>query len=166
MAFAGDLLAQLRREGIHTLLETCGLFDWPTFEKELYPFLDAIYFDIKLMDEAKHRHYCGASNEAILKNFSRLFQCSRESGVEILPRTPLIPGITDTNQNLRAIVDFLKSLEVEKAELLEYHPMWREKNCKLGLPRPADEPADLDSFSSRGHLDSCRQIFLDAGIEV
>jgi len=41
MAFAGDLLAQLRREGIHTLLETCGLFDWPTFEKELYPFLDA-----------------------------------------------------------------------------------------------------------------------------
>jgi len=165
-AFAGDLLCNLKREGIHTLLETCGLFDWPTFEKMLYPFLDAVYFDIKLMDDTKHRHYCGTSNKGIVNNFSRLFQCSRESGVEILPRIPLIPGITDTNENLRAIVAYLKSLYVEKAELLDYHPMWREKNRTLGLPRPADEPADLDAFSSRGHLDGCRQIFLDAGIQV
>ena len=132
----------------------------------LYPFLDVIYFDIKLMDDAKHRHYCGASNGAVLNNFSRLLRCSQESGVEILPRTPLVPGITDTNENLRAIVDFLKSLDVEKAELLEYHPMWREKNRKLGIPMSRDEPADLDVFSDREHLDGCRQIFLDAGIEV
>jgi pyruvate formate lyase activating enzyme len=164
--FSGDLLARLKQAGIHTLLETCGLFDAETFEQFLSPHLDAIYFDIKLMDDEKHRHYCGASNKVVLNNFSRLFQRSQADNVEILPRTPLIPGITDTDENLKAIAGFLASVGAERAELLEYHPMWREKNVKLGLPMPMDEPADLVSFASREHLDRCRQIFLEAGIEV
>ena len=166
MAFACDLLAQLKREGIHTLLETCGMFDWTAFEQTLYSLLDMIYFDIKLMDDDKHRHYCGTSNDVILNNFSLLYRRFQEDGVEILPRTPLIPGITDTNENLRAIVDFLKSVGAEKTELLEYHPMWCEKNRKLGLAMPIGEPADLEYFSSRQHLAACRQVFLDAGIQA
>lgn len=164
--FCGDLLDHLKHEGIHTLVETCGLFDTAIFEQRIYPFLDLIYFDIKLMDDKMHRQYCGVSNDVILNNFSRLFQRYQAGGVEILPRTPLIPGITDTNENLEAIVDFLMSVGAEKAELLEYHPMWREKNRKLGFSVMMDEPADLDSFLSRKHLDKCRQIFMDAGIEV
>jgi len=164
--FNRDLLGHLKCEGIHTLVETCGLFNADTFEQMLYPFLDLIYFDIKLMDDTMHRQYCGTSNQVILNNFSRLFQRYKAGGVEILPRTPLIPGITDTDENLTAIADFLISVGADKAEFLEYHPMWREKNVKLGLPMPADEPEDLDSFGSRDHLDKCRGIFLDAGIEV
>jgi pyruvate formate lyase activating enzyme len=166
MGFAGELLKALKREGIHTLMETCGLFDSDRFEQILYPFLDVIYFDIKLMDDTRHRHYCGTSNRVILKNFQYLYQRFEEGGVEILPRTPLIPGITDTDQNLRAIVDFLQDCGAEKAVLLEYHPLWREKNRKLGLPDPQEGLDELASFSSREHLARCRCIFLDAGIQV
>ena len=164
--FTRELLGHLKQAGIHTLLETCGLFDPEIFEQKLYPYLDAIYFDIKLMDDDMHRKYCGASNETILKNCSRLLQLSRTGSVDVLPRTPLIPGVTDTYDNLKAIAGFLTSVGAEKIELLEYHPMWREKNLKLGLPLPTDAPADLDSFSSRGHLEKCRQVFLDEGMAV
>jgi len=67
--FAGELAARLKASGIHTLIETCGLFDLARFDESLYPYLDLIYFDIKLMDAALHAHYCGVANETILYNF-------------------------------------------------------------------------------------------------
>ena len=164
--FTGALLEKMKHEGVHTLLETCGLFDMETFEQVLYPLLDTIYFDIKLMDEVAHQRYCGVSNQLILDNFRRLHQRYQKGGVEILPRTPLIPGITDTRENLMAIVEFLKACNVTKAELLAYHPLWREKNHKLGIPNPENENDDLESFLNREHLAACRQVFLDAGIQV
>jgi len=166
MGYAGDLLKALKREGIHTLVETCGLFDLETFDQTLYPFADTIYFDIKLMDAAAHRQYCGAPNAVILNNFRHLHRRFLEGGIEILPRTPLIPGITDTRENLEAIVEFLKTCEVTRAELLEYHPLWREKNRKLGIPNPENENSDLELFSNQEHQAACQQIFLDAGIHV
>jgi pyruvate formate lyase activating enzyme len=57
MAFTGDLLGNLKREGIHTLLETCGFFDLERFEQTLYPFLDTIFIDIKLMSTTEHKRY-------------------------------------------------------------------------------------------------------------
>ena len=63
----------------------------------------------------------------------------------------LIPGITDTDENLQAIAGFLSSMGAEKAELLEYHPMLRENNRELGLRMPMAEPMDyLKSRSSLG----------------
>lgn len=166
MAFASDLLGNLKREGIHTLLETCGFFDLERFEQTLYPFLDTIFIDIKLMSTIEHKRYCGVSNAVILENFRHLFQRYKEGGVEVVPRTPLIPGITDTDDNLRAIVEFLKECGADKAELLEYHPLWRDKNHKLGICEPVSVPEELGSFSSHQHLQACRQVFLSAGIRV
>ena len=55
MGFASKLLQALKREGIHTAIETSGFFDYQRFKDEMLPWLDLIYYDIKLMDEAaKH----------------------------------------------------------------------------------------------------------------
>jgi len=70
-------------------------------------------------------------------------QKTQKLKLPLMPRMPMIPGITDTDANLRAIVGFLKDCGADKAELLEYHPLWREKNCKLGIPEPASGPEDL-----------------------
>ena len=67
----------------------------------LYPYLDTIYFDIKMIDSIAHKKYCGLPNEKILENFKKLSNIVKNDGKIILPRTPLIPDITDTEQTSR-----------------------------------------------------------------
>jgi pyruvate formate lyase activating enzyme len=132
MKFIATLLREVKSMGISTLLETCGLFDIETFMKLVYPHLDIIYFDIKLMDETEHRKYCGASNHTILENFQRLYELSGDSGVEILPRIPLIPEITATSHNLTSIASYLHKLGARKVAILPYNPLWLQKLEKIG----------------------------------
>ena len=164
--FTSDLLKALKKAGIHTLVETCGLFDPDIFEKKLYPFIDTIYYDIKLMDAEAHALYCGASNGRILANFRHLQENYLNGRAEIMPRTPLIPGITDTDGNLSEIAIFLKGCGVKKAQLLAYHPLWRAKNHKIGRRDSLAENTALSQFLSPQKLDACGEIFESQGIRV
>tara|TARA_R110001592_G_scaffold52511_10_gene160717 strand:+ start:1389 stop:2120 length:732 start_codon:yes stop_codon:yes gene_type:complete len=103
MAFLSKAAQALKEKGVHVLIETSGQFNFDKFNTLVYPYVDLIYFDIKLMDKALHKKYCGPSNTTILKNFKKLQQLYLTGGVKILPRTPLIPNITDTPENLLAI---------------------------------------------------------------
>ncbi len=166
MDFTEALLHALKGRGIHTLLETCGLFDLDRFNHLLYPGLDIIYFDIKLLDPRTHARYCGVSNKTILTNFKALHARAREGGIPVIPRTPLIPGITDTPENIRAIVNFLKECGVNEARLLPYHPLWQEKNRKIGVsPDTGGAPA-MDKWLDNTVLEKCRGVFEAAGIHT
>ncbi len=164
MEFTSRLLKTLRLNTIHTLIETCGFFDPDTFMGLLYPHLDMIYFDIKIIDRAAHTAYCGTPNDKILDNFKRLFAKAKQDGKTLLPRLPLIPGITDTETNTRGIADFLKGIGVDEAALLAYNPLWHAKSDKLGADDPYKTNKAMTSFSERGVLEKCRGIFAEAGI--
>ncbi|MDF2540772.1 MAG: glycyl-radical enzyme activating protein family [Herbinix sp.] len=81
--------------------------------------LDYVLFDLKLIDEKKHIQYTGASNRLIIKNFETL--CN--SKIPFCIRTPLIPTITDTKENMEAIGSLLKQYNVCYIELLPYNKM-------------------------------------------
>ncbi|HOJ13708.1 MAG TPA: glycyl-radical enzyme activating protein [Deltaproteobacteria bacterium] len=136
MDFSARLASRLKAEGIHTLLETCGLFDLKTFTHTLMPFVDEIFYDIKIMDAGLHRRFCGADNRTILSNFAAVLNMSRNGGPGVLPRIPLVPGITDTDENMNAIGKFLEGLGCRRAAVLAYNPLWPEKCLKLGLKVP------------------------------
>ena len=160
------LLPALKAEGIHILLETCGLFSLDRFDRMVYPFLDMIYMDIKLIDPEMHRRYCGVSNETILKNLEVLHSRAKNGGIPILPRIPLIPEITATKVNLSGIAGWLKKIDVEQAALMAYHPLWREKEKKIGrMTTDFSEPV-FDKWMGHDGVDSCRRIFAEAGITV
>ena len=89
-----------------------------------------IYFDIKLIDAEASKEYCGRSNVGILKNFVRLLQ---DAKIPVIPRIPLIPGITTTEENLKGIAAFLKKFGVKSCALMPYNPLWSDKIEKLGL---------------------------------
>ena len=129
MEFAGALLKALKGEGIHTAIETCGFFNYRRFSQQLLPWLDLIYFDLKLMSDAGSHRYTGQSNRLILDNFVQL---SRQSVVPVIPRVPLIPGITTTENNLHSIAKFLNANGISTATLLPYNPLWHDKAEKLG----------------------------------
>jgi pyruvate formate lyase activating enzyme len=160
MDFAGKLLQALKREGIHTALETGGFFCYESFKKKMLPWLDLIYFDIKLIDEADSKQYTGRSNKRILSNFSRLL--SDAARIPVIPRIPLIPGITTTKENLAGIAVFLNDQGIKTCELMPYNPLWLDKLQKLGItPRyrrtsfmtPAEQQACVDSFTQHSPME-------------
>ena len=121
-------LAQRLRGKLHLALETCGYAAHDVFVKTALLF-DFVMMDLKLMDEEAHLRYTGVSNRQILKNAAWLM----ESGIPFLFRTPLIPGITDTKENLAAVAAFAKEARVE---LLPYNTLAAAKyGAVRSLPR-------------------------------
>lgn len=164
MDFTSSLLKSLKQNGIHTLLETCGLFDMKKFMVMLYPHLDAVYFDIKIIDSMAHKKFCGVSNEKILDNFEQLYRTASRDGKIFLARTPLIPDITDTESNIKGIAAFLNKLNITEASLLAYNPLWHEKSDKVGAEDPYKNNKIMTSFRENSVVERCRAIFAAAGI--
>ncbi len=127
------LFKRLKARGVHLILQTSGFFDYQSFRQKILPYLDLIYYDIKIADPELHREYIGKTNHRILDNLCHVL---REKGVEIHPRVPLIPNITATEANLSSIVDLLCEAKAGDVSLLPYNPMGIEMAGNLGLPRP------------------------------
>lgn len=166
MAYTSELMKELKSAGINVLIETCGLFSFETFRKFIYPFADTIYFDIKLMDSGEHKKFCGVTNEIILDNFVKLHREYMNGGIEVLPRTPLIPDITDTVDNMAALAAFYRKHGVTKTALLSYNPLWHDKNTKLGIKNSFSSNDKMRQWISKEKEVACRKIFKDEGIEV
>lgn len=166
MDFVSILLKKFKEENLHILLETCGYFDYHRFEWMILPYIDIIFFDIKLFASDEHKRYCGIRNEIILDNFSRLWELSISARFAIIPRIPLIPGITDTESNLRSIAGFLLSHGVYSVRLLPYNPLWHKKSFQIGVENPLREVKAMREWLSREHWRKCKEIFKDAGIPL
>lgn len=162
--WVGDLAKKLKESGVKVLIETCGYFDYDKAEVFLLPYISDVYCDIKLFDREKHREYCGVSNDRILENFRRMVADREKFGYNIMPRVPLIPDITDTDENLTAIAEYMHSCGVRKTELLPYNPTWYAKNDKLGITL-APELADVKSWQSKEKLEHAKSIFKSKEIE-
>lgn len=94
-----------RLDSVHVLLDTSGQGDGGDFAR-LLAVVDQVYFDLKLMDAAAHRRITGVDNGLILANLAVL----AASGIPWTARVPLVPGVTDTAENLARIADHLAAL--------------------------------------------------------
>jgi pyruvate formate lyase activating enzyme len=135
-AFVSRLLLTARRRGLHTVIETCGLCRWEAF-KDVVPQVDQIFYDIKCIDAEKHERVTGVSNQVILENFRRLRRQFPETAVVV--RTPVIPGVNDSEEEVQAIVEFIQGAGGASGyELLRYHRFGEAKYRKLGRAYPLD----------------------------
>jgi pyruvate formate lyase activating enzyme len=137
--FAIAILRGCRAHGIHSAIETCGACDWPTL-RSVAELADLVLFDLKLIDDAEHRRWTGASNAAILANARQL---RAMFGPSIVVRVPLVPGITDTQANLEGIFTFMRESRLARISLLAYNSSAGAKYEWLG--RPYDLPAQPQS---------------------
>jgi len=110
---------------IHKALQTSGYADPEVYRRVVDKF-DYIMQDIKLVDEEQHIKYTGVSNQKILQNIAYL----KTSGKEFLFRVPMIPGITDTEENLAAIAKLTEGYPVE---YLKYNDLAGAKYEMLGM---------------------------------
>lgn len=123
--FAAELLAGLKKIGIHTAIET-SLFAPEKTLKKMLPYLDQFYADMKLADAGEHAAYTNVTNEQIKKNLEYLLTSPKRD--QVIVRTPLIPTYTATEHNLTAIAKFLSGIYPEvHYELLNYNPLAEAK---------------------------------------
>jgi pyruvate formate lyase activating enzyme len=128
--FVCACLEACKRQDFHTALDTCGHAP----EEALVAcgaHADLILYDLKIMDPSRHERYAGLSNSVILENLERL---DRE-GRRIWIRVPIIPGINDDDENLRAVAEFVRSLRSRPPlYLLPFHRIGSDKYDRLGQP--------------------------------
>jgi pyruvate formate lyase activating enzyme len=144
--FLLELLGKLR--GNHRAVETSGFCTEEIFQAVLDE-TELVMMDLKLVDPELHRRFTGRDNAPILENLRRL----RKSGKPFIIRLPLIPGVNDTEENLRAAADVLSdSGNLLKVEILPYH---KTAGAKYGMAGMKYDPG----FDVEGELKPDTQIF-------
>jgi pyruvate formate lyase activating enzyme len=135
--FVSAFLKEIRAQGIQTALDTCGLCTSKALDM-LLPYTSLVLFDIKEIDSDRHRVYTGSDNRIILDN---LIHISRYIDSHLYPaglwiRTPLVPGTTDTIENIRGIGSWLNRHlpdRVKRWELCSFNNLCRDKYTRLDM---------------------------------
>ncbi len=157
-AFLESLLKSCKEKAIHTAVDTSGFANWDVFEKIL-DYIDLFLFDLKIMDEVNHVKYTGVSNKIIKRNLIRL----SEAGKKMRIRIPLIPGITDTEENLREIIYFLSPIKnIKEVDLLPYNELSEGKYKRFSKENGLK---DL-KMQSQEKIDKIINIFKPYGYEI
>ena len=142
VGFLAALLKECKEYEIHTAVDTSGLAAWEKFEKIL-PYTDLFLYDLKLMDDEKHRQFTGVSNRLILENLQKL----TEASANVRVRIPIIPSVNDDEENIRATGEFIASLKtIQDVDLLPYHNIATDKYHRMAheyaldkIKTPSDE---------------------------
>jgi len=157
-AFAEAFLDGCRERGLRTAVDTAGSSQNGALER-LAAKTDLVLFDLKVMDDARHREWTGVSNAAILANLERL----AEGRTEVWVRIPLVRGVNDDEDNIRRTTALLTSLgTIKRIGLLPYHSGGLEKARRIG------KEACFRRFEppSEERLAAIEAAFRGAGFEV
>jgi pyruvate formate lyase activating enzyme len=125
VGFLKAFLPLVKNEGVHINMETCGMFQWDEV-KDILPFLDLIYYDLKFIDSTLHKEYTGRDNRIIIENFGKL----SKTFPNLEARMPVIPTINNNPENIKDTARVLKQNKKKSIHLLPYHNLGEAK-----LPR-------------------------------
>ena len=149
-AFVADVIDRL--DGLHVTLGTSGYAQETDF-RLVASRCDLILFDLKLINLGAHHRWTGQENRFILRNLDAL----GAMGTPFIVRVPLVPGVTDTDENLRAIALKVSALpEPPTVELLPYNRAAGGKYAATGLEwhpaydESAPNNANLEPFQHLG----------------
>jgi pyruvate formate lyase activating enzyme len=157
--FLVDLLKECKNLELHTTLDTTGYTEDEVLDA-IIPLVDLFLFDLKIIDDGFHQMYTGVSNKYILRNLQTLLQ----SEANLIIRFPIIPGYTDTQDNLDHMVAFIKHNKINnyQIDLLPFHKLAGAKYRRFCKP---------DKFSGMNEPDKktvekIRQRFASIGMKV
>lgn len=138
-----EIARKCHNNGINVVVESCGYGEYEEF-KDALPYINAMFMDIKHIDSKIHKTMTGMDNKLILDNIKRI----SEFGIPITIRTPIVPGYTNSEKNIKGISEFISTIPtVKEYELLKYHNFGEPKYNSLGKPYSLNgvvEPSDQE----------------------
>lgn len=136
--FVTELFSLAKQHNIHTVLDSSGNpftceEGFLTKFRKLMEVTDLVMLDIKEIDDEKHKSLSGWSNENILQ----MAQYLSEHGKDMWIRHVLVPELTDDEEGLIRLRDFIGGLKtVRRVEILPYHTLGEFKWKNLGIEYP------------------------------
>lgn len=128
--FLITLFGELRKRKIPTAIDTSGMVDITEDVKELLSLTDLVLLDIKHINDEKCKNLVGFSNKKELE-FAKYLD---DNNIPVWIRQVIVPGITDGEDDLKELKDFINSLSnVQKVELMPYHELGKFKWENLGF---------------------------------
>ena len=143
--FVTELFKELKKLNIHTCLDTAGSLPINDDIKELLKYTDLVLLDIKHIDNKKCINLTGSPNTNTL-NFAKYLS---ENGIHMWIRQVLVPTITDDENDLKKVKEFIPTLKtVDKVEILPYHNLGKYKWDELGVKYELEDikPPTLEEF--------------------
>ena len=141
--FTAALLAAAHERGFNTAIETAGNVPWG-FMEHVLPHVDVMLHDHKCTDPVRHKKWTGVDNSRILANFKQAYETFPNT--RFVARTPVIPGVNDDEDHIRAVLAFIRPYKnVINYQLLPYHRFGESKYNYLGR---VYELADFESPTS------------------
>lgn len=155
--FLISLLNISKREGVHTCIDTSGYAD-KTLIRKVLPLTDLFLYDLKLINHNDHLKYTGVPNKLILDNLEIL----AGNPNKVIVRLPVIPGITDTMENLSSVATLMNKLHLDRIVLLPYHKTGKHKYSFLDWDYRMN---DVSEPSAR-EMKKVGEIFENRGIGI
>lgn len=151
--FLAGFIPRLRACGVHVALDTSGFAGQDVFAG-IAQMCDLVLYDLKLISDGEHRRYTGQSNRPILQNAVILGKMR----VPVWVRVPVVPGITDAEENIAGIGSFVKAHlpNAERVDLLGYNDLCRADYEKLGMDYPLKDTPRM----SREDMERLRLLML------
>jgi len=124
-----EVLRRCKQSYIHTTIETTMCV--PTdYLMGILPTIDWIFVDIKHMDPQTHKQLTGIDNRLILHNIRQVAAADWDGFIVI--RIPVIPGLNDSEENIRATARFVHEIDLEVINILPFHRLGESKYRQLG----------------------------------
>lgn len=155
--FCLSLLKKLQDLDIHTAIETTGFVQMKDFARAI-PLIDLILFDLKHWNTQIHKAGTGVSNTLILENL----KVAIGQGSDILIRIPVIPDFNNTLTDAKNFTALLKSLKINRAQLLPFHQLGEIKYDNLGKEYAMKNFKPLYEEDLKDY----QNVFLENGIEA
>lgn len=146
-------------QGLHVAVDTSGVVAHEHLVKVIDN-VDLFLYDIKHLNDEKHRNYTGVSNKQVLDNLAFIL----ENGKRVIIRYPVIPGLNDESSQLKALEMLLEVYRgrLNELHLLPYHNIARGKYERLDLPFQMDDTSSL----SKADLEPLKERFIKSGVKV
>ena len=157
--FSVALLQKAHNNGINTAVETTGHLEWNDLKQAL-PHTDILLYDLKHMDNIKHKAYTGVSNEKILGNLIR--SAKYQPQVRIVACFPYIPGYNTSSENIQQMIEFLEKNGIMEIDIFPFHKLGMHEYDELDISYPVQDlkiPTDED-------MSAVERVFADRGFII
>ncbi|MGB4617845.1 MAG: pyruvate formate lyase family protein, partial [Dethiobacteria bacterium] len=154
-----SLLEKFKEENINVAVETTFNVPWENIVR-VAPYIDLFLIDLKIVgNDILHKKYTKRDSSLIQDNLRKL----PELKANVKFRMVMVPGYTDSEDNIRNTADLLKSLGYDSIELLKYHNLYEDKAERLGLQY---EKLNITPEQAQASLEKGVELFKKYGIQA
>jgi pyruvate formate lyase activating enzyme len=156
--FLQSILKLCKEANIHTTLDTTGYCS-PEIMKSIFKYVDLFLYDLKIIDDKMHQKYTGLSNNQILQNL-KFLQSKKKN---IIIRFPVIPAVTDTEDNINQIIGFLQANNgIHEINILPFHRIANHKYVRFQIENKMNKTTE----PSKAEIENIKDRFESAGFTV